>query len=173
MHWRRLPSYSEWRCKCSTESRSILDYMEFHLRVCVHARCMYALSASLLGFVTADSTCSNRVGNKGFWSHKTLSMHFLGIRAGFLALYGHTLYTTRVVSSALVPYRALPPSAQCPSRAQCQLDFFFWKFSEIRCMTLENRREPKKKCGLRAEIPSLGDAHAWGQVENMLSVNYC
>ena len=96
------------------------------------------------------------VGNQGFWSHKTLSKHFLGIRAGFLALYGHTLYTKRVVSSALVPYRALPPSAQCPSRAQCQhVFFFFLEFSEIRCMTLENRWEPKKKkkkCGLTLRI---------------------
>ena len=45
------------------ESRSILDYIKLYLRVCAHARCTYAMSASLLGFVTADSTCSHRVGN--------------------------------------------------------------------------------------------------------------
>ena len=50
------------------ESRSILDYIKFHLRVCVcvHARCMYAIGASLFGFVTAHSTYSHRAGNKGF-----------------------------------------------------------------------------------------------------------
>ena len=48
------------------ESRSILDYITLHLRVCAHARCTYAMSASLLGFVTAHSTCSHRAGNKGF-----------------------------------------------------------------------------------------------------------
>ena len=48
------------------ESRSILDYIKFHLRVCVHAHCMYAIGASLFGFVTAHSTHSHRAGNKGF-----------------------------------------------------------------------------------------------------------
>ena len=129
------------------ESRSILDYIKFHLRVCVCLHSLYVRTeCSTARFRYSGQYLLTPCRKQGVLITQNTVHAFFGHPCGLSgAIRSHALHNACCVKRSGT---VQGPSPQCSVSLSCSVStrfFFFWKFSEIRCMTLENRREPKKK----------------------------
>ena len=111
------------------ESRSIQDYIKFHLRVCVCLHSLYVRTeCSTARFRYSGQYLLTPCRKQGVLITQNTVHAFFGHPCGLSgAMRSHALHNACCVKRSGT-VQGPSPSAQCPSRAQCQQAFFFGNF---------------------------------------------